>query len=308
MNNQSKPTRRFQFSLAALLVITVAVVAALIGFNFGRDMGYRVGAKKRKLEMPYSKVYSVADLFSRKDGTSFVPGESDFQSLGRIIEGSISPDTWMVAGGMAHFEILPKTQILVVVQTSDVHEEIENLLALLRAAPLPTMLNEVAHPNDAYTNDSSISSRKSTLLSEGSELSVASGSTATEDLVPTKTSVELEIDGVWNVTEAIVSGQPMETDVARSISLTLADSNYRVVLAGKVDNGTYTLDRTTAPNRMTIIGTEGPSAGKTMLAIFDMPDSQTMRICYDLQGINFPESFESASGSNLFFVTYSKQR
>ena len=99
----------------------------------------------------------------------------------------------------------------------------------------------------------------------------------------------------------------METDVARSISLTLADSNYRVVLAGKVDNGTYTLDRTTAPYRMTIIGTEGPNAGKTMLAIFDMPDSQTMRICYDMQGINFPESFESASGSNLFFVTYSKQ-
>ena len=117
----------------------------------------------------------------------------------------------------------------------------------------------------------------------------------------------IKTDGVWKVKSAIIAGQPLPLEAANAITLTLTNEQYVVDLGGAADRGTFTTDLSTTPNRMTIKGTEGPNTGKTMLTIFDAPDAQTMRLCYDLQGIEFPQAFESTAENKYFFVTYVRQ-
>jgi hypothetical protein len=59
---------------------------------------------------------------------------------------------------------------------------------------------------------------------------------------------------------------------------------------------------------MTIMGTEGPNAGKTILTIFDFPDATRMRVCYDLTGAAFPSRFESTAENGLFLVIYERAK
>ena len=115
-------------------------------------------------------------------------------------------------------------------------------------------------------------------------------------------------DGVWKVKSAVIGGQPLPPETSDSITLTLTNEEYLVDIGGIADKGTFTIDLSTTPNRMTIKGTEGPNTGKTMLTIFDAPDAQTMRLCYDLEGKEFPQAFESTPENKYFFVTYVRQQ
>ena len=124
---------------------------------------------------------------------------------------------------------------------------------------------------------------------------------------PTAATPAIKTDGVWKVKSAVVAGQPLPPEAANAITLTLTNEKYVVDLGGAIDKGTFTADLSTTPNRMTIQGTEGPNAGKTMLTIFDAPDAQTMRLCYDLEGKEFPQAFESTAENKYFFVTYVRQ-
>jgi len=117
----------------------------------------------------------------------------------------------------------------------------------------------------------------------------------------------LKTDGAWKVISATIAGQALPPEAAQAIALTLTNDQYLVNVGGAIDKGTFTTDLSTTPNRMTIKGTEGPNAGKTMLTIFDAPDAQTMRLCYDLEGKKFPQLFESTVENKYFFVTYVRQ-
>jgi uncharacterized protein (TIGR03067 family) len=114
-------------------------------------------------------------------------------------------------------------------------------------------------------------------------------------------------DGVWKVKSAVIAGEPLPPETSDTITLTLTKDQFLVDLAGITDKGTFTTDLSTTPNRMTIKGTEGPSLGKTMLTIFDAPDELTMRLCYDLEGKEFPQAFESTAENKFFFVVYERQ-
>jgi hypothetical protein len=58
---------------------------------------------------------------------------------------------------------------------------------------------------------------------------------------------------------------------------------------------------------MTIKSNEGPNKGKTFLAIFEMKDAVSMRVCYDLSGKSFPAEFKAPTGTSLYLVGYRRQ-
>src|SRR4051812_25964181 len=66
------------------------------------------------------------------------------------------------------------------------------------------------------------------------------------------------IEGMWLPAKADLGGKPMPAAVLKTISLKMADGRYEVMADGHPDNGTYTLDTTTKPKGMTVVGTEGP--------------------------------------------------
>ena len=115
------------------------------------------------------------------------------------------------------------------------------------------------------------------------------------------------IQGTWTPVTAELGGQPLPDAILKVISLKLAGGKYEVMVAGNPDNGTYTIDATTAPKAITVVGTDGPNAGKTFPAIYER-NGDTLRICYDLSGEKRPTEFKSVADTKLYLVTYTRKK
>jgi uncharacterized protein (TIGR03067 family) len=98
--------------------------------------------------------------------------------------------------------------------------------------------------------------------------------------------------------------------VVKTITLKIAGQKYEVTIKGQnqSDKGTCILDTKTNPKRMTITSTDGPNRGKTLLAIYKMKNADSMRICYDLSGKEFPKDFKAPKGTQLYVVEYRRQK
>jgi uncharacterized protein (TIGR03067 family) len=116
-------------------------------------------------------------------------------------------------------------------------------------------------------------------------------------------------EGVWKPVAAVLGGAPLPQPVLAAITLKIMGTNYEVTVQGeRPDQGTCTLDKSTSPKRMTITSTNGANMGKTFLAIYEMKDDQSLRICYDLSGAAFPKDFDSPKGTKHYLADYRRQK
>ena len=92
----------------------------------------------------------------------------------------------------------------------------------------------------------------------------------------------------------------------RSISLRISGTNYEVSVVGErqPDRGTHALDESTTPKRITITSTNGPNKGKRFLGIYEVKDTNSLRVCYDLSGTAFPTKFESTAETGYYLAEY----
>ncbi|HEX3599169.1 MAG TPA: TIGR03067 domain-containing protein [Lacipirellulaceae bacterium] len=115
------------------------------------------------------------------------------------------------------------------------------------------------------------------------------------------------LQGDWVPAKAELGGKPMSDDVLKTISLKLIKNDYEVLVAGKPDKGTWSIDPDAKPKAMTVKGVKGPNAGKTFPAIYEL-DGDTLRICYDLSGKARPKEFKTTEGTKLYLVTYKRKK
>lgn len=115
------------------------------------------------------------------------------------------------------------------------------------------------------------------------------------------------IEGHWVAETAIMAGAAFPEEVTKGIALDISDGKYDVSVGGNKDQGTVQVDTSTEPNKLTIQGTKGANAGKTILAVYDFPEIGKMRVCYDITGVEFPDVFESTSENGYFSVTYKRE-
>src|SRR5579859_2906770 len=117
------------------------------------------------------------------------------------------------------------------------------------------------------------------------------------------------LQGTWIPTKAELAGQPMPDAVLKTITLKLNEGEYEVTVTGEPepDRGTWTLDTSAKPKGMKIIGVKGPNAGKTFPAIYELK-ADTLRVCYDLSGAKRPTEFKTIVGTQLYLVTYHRQK
>jgi len=92
-----------------------------------------------------------------------------------------------------------------------------------------------------------------------------------------------------------------------TIKLVVKDDKYTVTVGKTVDQGTVKLNPAAQPKEMDITGTDGPNKGKTILAIYER-DGDTLRVCYDLSGKGRPKTFKTKEGTQLFLVTYKREK
>ena len=127
---------------------------------------------------------------------------------------------------------------------------------------------------------------------------------------PTKPAADKQShEGVWKPIAAVLGGVRLPDEAVKAITLKVSGDKYEVTIEGtkEADKGTCTLDKTVIPHRMTITSDEGPNRGKTMLAIYEMKDANSMRVCYDLSGKEFPTEFKAPKGTKLYLVGYRRQ-
>jgi uncharacterized protein (TIGR03067 family) len=117
-------------------------------------------------------------------------------------------------------------------------------------------------------------------------------------------------EGIWKPIAAVLGGMRLPDNELKAITLIITGASYEVIVAGEKepDKGTRTLDTSTTPKRLTVKGTSGPNLGKTFLAIYEQKDAESMRVCYDLSGTDFPKEFKAPKGTALFLVGYRRQK
>jgi uncharacterized protein (TIGR03067 family) len=121
------------------------------------------------------------------------------------------------------------------------------------------------------------------------------------------TPASTSMQGRWKMKSGLFNGTDLPASMVDSTYLRIDGENYDVDVDGNPDKGTLTSDMTASPYKMTIKGVEGANAGKTLLAIFEMPNANTLRICYDLTGTDFPKGYESTSENGFFSAVYELQ-
>ena len=115
------------------------------------------------------------------------------------------------------------------------------------------------------------------------------------------------LDGTWLPSAAELGGKPFPDEVRKTIKLVVRDDTYTVTVGKEVDRGTVKLNPAAKPKELDITGTEGPNKGKTILAIYER-DGDTLRVCYDLSGKRRPTEFKTGEGTQLFLVTYKREK
>ena len=115
------------------------------------------------------------------------------------------------------------------------------------------------------------------------------------------------IDGAWLPSSAELGGKKFPDEVRKAIKLEVKDNKYTVTVGTAVDQGTVKLDPSAKPKALDITGTDGPNKGKKIPAIYERK-GDTLRICYDLSGKSRPTEFKTETGTQLFLVTYKREK
>src|SRR5262249_4835030 len=101
------------------------------------------------------------------------------------------------------------------------------------------------------------------------------------------------MSGTWIPTDGMIAGQKMPDNHLAATKLILNDGKYTVVVGEDKEEGTYKIDTTKpGPHPLDIEPTMGPNKGKKMAGIVEMK-GDTMRVCYNPNGMDRPKDFTS---------------
>lgn len=116
--------------------------------------------------------------------------------------------------------------------------------------------------------------------------------------------------GVWKPIAAWLNGKRLPKEALDRTTVTIEGSNYTVTVAGEDHDhrGTFSVDTSVKPHRMTIKSHAGSNKGKTILAIFERKPKNAMRVAYDLAGKEFPRVWYTKQDSSYYVVGYRRKK
>lgn len=106
---------------------------------------------------------------------------------------------------------------------------------------------------------------------------------------------------------ADVAGKPLFVGELRVKYLVLESGAYSIIDRTNhiVDRGSYRVNQAAQPATLDIVGRNGPSAGRTLLAIFEL-DEHSLTVCYDLDGTERPAGMQPREHQLLLSITYER--
>jgi uncharacterized protein (TIGR03067 family) len=115
------------------------------------------------------------------------------------------------------------------------------------------------------------------------------------------------LEGAWVPVAATVAGQDLVVGELRVKYLVLEAGGYSIIDRTNhvVDSGEYVVNDASCPQTMDIVGRDGPNAGRTMLAIYEL-DGDRLTVCYDLDGTVRPANMQPDDDQLLLSITYAR--
>jgi uncharacterized protein (TIGR03067 family) len=115
------------------------------------------------------------------------------------------------------------------------------------------------------------------------------------------------LEGTWAPIAASVSGKELIVSELRVKYLVLDGHDYNIVDRSNqvVDRGEYLVNDSARPWTIDIVGHDGPNAGRSMLAIFELAGDR-LTVCYNLEGASRPAGLQADSGQMLLSITYER--
>jgi uncharacterized protein (TIGR03067 family) len=115
------------------------------------------------------------------------------------------------------------------------------------------------------------------------------------------------LEGAWVPIAANVSGKELVVAELRVKYLVLDGHDYSIVDRSNqiVDCGEYLVNDSATPRTIDIVGRDGPNAGRSMLAIFELKGDQ-LTVCYDLDGQRRPDNMQVHEDQLLLSITYER--
>lgn len=112
------------------------------------------------------------------------------------------------------------------------------------------------------------------------------------------------LTGRWQPLYAELDGEQAPLEVLQQTEFELTADTYTMRFGG-VAADTGKLETETTPHHLTLRGTAGPNAGRTIPCLFRFIED-TLMICYGLGGTR-PPNFRTAPGAQLYLVTYRRK-
>ena len=124
---------------------------------------------------------------------------------------------------------------------------------------------------------------------------------------PINTDLQRGLEGAWVPIAATVAGQDLRVGELRVKYLVLDAGGYSIIDRSNhvVDSGEYLLNDAASPQTLDIVGRDGPNAGRTMLAIYELQGDR-LTVCYDLDGAARPTNMQPQDDQLLLSITYAR--
>jgi len=116
-----------------------------------------------------------------------------------------------------------------------------------------------------------------------------------------------KLQGAWSCVSATVDGRVLPAETTTLLRLTLTANRYKTTKGDEVlFDSTYTINSSTSPKQINMVGTEGELTGKEAQGIYAL-DGDVLRVCYRMPSLGRPDAFESPAGSKSYLVTWKRQ-
>ena len=125
--------------------------------------------------------------------------------------------------------------------------------------------------------------------------------------MPALGSSTKRLEGAWLPVAAYVAGEVLPVTELRIARLLITEAGYQILDHQQhvVDRGELRLDAASAA-AMDLVGLEGPNAGRTLLAIYEL-SNDLLSICYDMEGgAERPRSMQPEEDQVLLLITYAR--
>jgi uncharacterized protein (TIGR03067 family) len=115
------------------------------------------------------------------------------------------------------------------------------------------------------------------------------------------------LEGAWIPVAASISGKELLVAELRVKYLVFDGRDYSIIDRSNqvVDRGEYLVNDSITPRTIDIVGRDGPNAGRSMLAIFELQGNQ-LTVCYDLDGKRRPDDMRVQEDELLLSITYER--